>query len=166
MMNQDGEHGIAFKVSVDHQRCQQEINNLNSLLVHTGAITHIITDKSIFCSFDNTFVTDKLFIELADGHRVSSLAKGYGTAKVTLVDNRGVAHKTELPNALYVPSFKESIFSVQCATYKDSTVKFKSNSAELKCKKCYFIFDIEKHGQLYLLNSVVSGKIATHSLQL
>ena len=101
-----------------------------------------ITDKSKFCSFDETFVTDKHFIELADGHRVSNLAKGLGMAKVMLVDNRGVAHEAELHNVLYVPSFKQNFCSVQCATPKGSTVKFKSNSAEFKCKNG-IIFDIE-----------------------
>ena len=109
-------------------------------------------------------IPDKHSIELADGSQVSNLAKGRGKAKVKLVDNKGVIHETELHDALYVPSFKQDIFSVQCATNKGSTVEFKSNSAELKCKNGV-VFEIKKRGQLYFLNSAVSGKSATHSLQ-
>ena len=162
--NQDQENAIAFKVSVDPQSGEQELDSLNSLLVDTGATTHIISDKSKFCSFDTSFIPDKHSIELADGSRVSNLAKGRGKAKVKLVDNKGVIHETELHDALYVPSFKQDIFSVQCATNKGSTVEFKSNSAELKCKNGV-VFEIKKRGQLYFLNSAVSGKSATHSLQ-
>ena len=78
---------------------------------------------------------------------MSNLAKGRGKAKVKLVDNKGVIHETELNDALYVPSFKQDIFSVQCATNKGSTVEFKSNSAELKCKNGV-VFEIKKRGQL------------------
>ena len=161
--NQDQENAIAFKVSVDPQSGEQELDSVNSLLVNTGATTHIISDKSKFCLFDTSFIPDKHSIELADGSQVSNLVKGRGEAKVKLVDNKSVIHETELHDALYVPSFKQDIFSVQCATNKGSTVEFKSNSAELKCKNG--VFEIKKRGQLYFLNSAVSGKSATHSLQ-
>ena len=69
--------------------------------------------------------TEKHTIELADGSRVSNLAKGRGKAKINMINTRGVDHVTELNDALYVPSFKQNIFSVQCATNKGSTVKFK-----------------------------------------
>lgn len=164
VQDEDQEGTVAFRVSVDHESCQYKIDSMNSLLVDTGATTHIITDKSKFCSFDNSFVPDKHSIELADGSRVSNLAKGRGKAKIKLVDKRGVVYNTELHDALYVPSFKQNIFSVQCATNKGSTVEFKSNGAELKCKNGV-VFEIQKCGQLYFLNSAVSSKSATHSLQ-
>ena len=94
---------------------------------------------------------------------MSNLPKGCGKAKVKLVDNKGVIHETELHDALYVPPFKQDIFSVQCATNQGSTVECKSNSAEQKCKNG--VFEIEKCGQLYFLNSAVSGKSAPHSMQ-
>ena len=161
---EQGEHSIAFKVTVNQEGCDPEIDSLKSLLVDTGATTHIITEKSRFCSFDSSFVPEKHTIELADGSRVSNLAKGRGKAKINMVDKRGVVHVTELNDALYVPSFKQNIFSVQCATNKGSTVEFKKNKAELRCKNGA-VFDIEKCGQLYFLNSAVTKKSATHSLQ-
>ena len=125
--------------------------------------TSSLTSRS-FCSFDNSFVPDKHFIELAHGSRVNNLVKGRGKAKIKLVDKRGVACNTELHDALYVPSFKQNILSVQCATNKSSTVEFTSNGAELKCQNGV-VFDIQKCGRLYFLNSAVCKKSATHSLQ-
>ena len=55
---EQGEHSIAFKVTVNQQGCDPEIDSLNSLLVDTGATTHIITVISRFCSFDSSFVED------------------------------------------------------------------------------------------------------------
>ena len=72
--------------------------------------------------------------------------------------------QTVLENTLYIPSFKQNIFSVQCATNRGSTVKFKENTAELKYKDGT-IFKIEKQGHLYFLNSAVSSKKASHSLR-
>jgi len=69
-----------------------------------------------------------------------------------------------LHDALFVPSFKQDIFSVQKKKKKGSSVEFKANTAELKCKNG-IVFEIEKRGQLYFLNSAVSVKSATHSLQ-
>ena len=77
---EQGGHSIAFKVTVNQQGCDPKIDSLISLLVDTGATTHIITEKSRFCSFDSSFVPEKHTIELADGSRVSNLAKGRGKA--------------------------------------------------------------------------------------
>jgi len=162
--DREEEQTVAFKVSVEHRNCTPSLDGVDSLLVDTGATTHIITDESKFCSFDDSFVPDKHYIELADGSRVSSLAKGRGMAKVKLADKRGKIHEAELHDALFVPSFKQDIFSVQQATKKGSSVEFKANTAELKCKNG-IVFEIEKRGQLYFLNSAVSVKSATHSLQ-
>ena len=71
-----------------------------------------------------------------------------------------IVHK----DALYVPSFKQNIFSVQCATKIGSTVEFKQEVAELRSRNGT-VFNIDKRGKLYYLNSVVTTKEASHSLQ-
>ena len=76
-------------------------------------------------------------------------------------DSQGIVRETVLENTLYVPSFKQNIFSVR-ATNKRSAVKFTEKTAELKCKDCV-VFEIDKHGHLYFLNSAVSSKQASHS---
>ena len=75
-----------------------------------------------------------VYIELADGSHMNKLAEVRGQAKIDLKDSQGIVRETILENALYVPSFKQNIFSVQCATNKVSTVKFKLKSCSImKC---------------------------------
>jgi len=54
---------------------------------------------------------------------------------------------TTLKNALYVPSFPQSIFSVQAATAKGVSVIFEPDHAELVYKNGT-VFHIQKHGKL------------------
>ena len=155
----DVSDSYAFKVSVD-----VKADCVNALLVDTGATTHIINDETKFRSFDDSFQPNKHFIELADGSQVSGLAKGRGDAVVSLVDRSGRVHDAVLKDALYVPSFKQDIFSVQCATQKGSVVTFKENISELKCADGN-VFEIKKHGQLYFLNGATNVDKAKHSLK-
>ena len=150
-------------MTVESEDCEF-VHDVNSLLVDTRATTHIENDKTMFSSFQKDFDPAKHYIELADGSRMNKLAEGRGQAKIDLKDSQGTVRQTILENALYVPSFKQNIFSVQCATNRGSTVKFKENTAELKCKDGT-IFKIEKQGLLYFLNSAVSSKKASHSLR-
>ena len=106
-------HSFAFKVTVKPEDCEF-VHGLNSLLVDTGATTHIVNDKSKFTSFDKNFEPDKHYIELADGSRRSKLAEGRGQAEISLKDSQGVVRNAVLEDALYVPSFKQNIFF--CAT--------------------------------------------------
>ena len=72
-----------------------------------------------------------LFIELADGRRCNNLALKRGVANIPLVDSTGNVQNAVLEDALFVPSFKQDIFSVQAATDKGASLKFNSKSAEL-----------------------------------
>ena len=159
----DEGHTFAFKVTVESEDCEF-VHDVNSLLVDTGATTHIVNNKTMFSSFQKDFDPAKHYIELADGSHMNKSAEGRGQAKIDLKDSQGTVRQTVLENALYVPSFKQNIFSVQCATNRGSTVKFKENTAELKCKDGT-IFKTEKQGHLYFLNSAVSSKKASHSLR-
>ena len=69
-----------------------------------------------------------------------------------------------LENALYVPSFKHDIFSVQAATVQGARVEFMPDSAQLKSSDGVN-FDIEKHGRLYFLNHVKSSMSAEQSVR-
>ena len=124
-------HTFAFKVTVEPEDCEF-VHDVNSLLVDTGATTHIVNDKTMFSSFQKDFDPAKHYIELADGSRMNKLAEGRGQAKIDLKDSQGTVRQTVLENALYVPSFKQNIFSVQCATNRGSTVKFKENYGRAK----------------------------------
>ena len=86
-------------------------------MVDTGAISHIITDRSKFVSLYDKFDTNTHIIELADGGK-TSVVLGKGNAKVKLFDVKGNLHEVVLSNALYVPSYQQNIFSVSTKVEK------------------------------------------------
>ena len=87
----------------------------SSLLVDCGATAHIVNDESMFTKFDEDFDAQKHVIELADGTRCAGVVKGKGVATMFLTSSDGVQHEVMLADALYVPSYKQNIFSVQAA---------------------------------------------------
>ena len=92
----------------------------SSMLVDCGATSHIVNDESMFLKFD----ADKHVIELADGTRCVGVVKGKGVATMFLTSSDGVQHEIMLSYALYVPSYKQSIFSVRAAVKKGVSVNF------------------------------------------
>ena len=100
---------FAFKVTVDNFNSIRD----NSLLVDTGATAHILNEKSKFLKFDDKFKPENHYIELADGSRACGIVSAKGRAKVLLHDLEGVPHEVFLEDALYIPSYKQNIFSVQ-----------------------------------------------------
>ena len=96
-----------------------------------GATAHIINDRSKFVNFDDEFDSDNHFSELADRSRTNGIVQGKGKAHVLIHDSKSSQRKVMLANALYVPSYKQDIFSVQAVTCKGASVSFTQNSAEL-----------------------------------
>ena len=74
-------------------------------MVDTGATLHIVTDIGKFKKFDNTFQSEKHFIELADGTRANGVALRRGDAEVNLVNREGKRVKATLKNALFIPTY-------------------------------------------------------------
>eukprot|EP00794_Sanderia_malayensis_P008499 gene8499-9408_t len=153
-----------FKIGVD-PNMELELGDVN-LLVDCGATTHIINDESKFVSFDQAFNPQKHYIELADGSRSNNVALKRGTAKLFLQDTKGNMHGIFLQNALYAPSYKQNIFSVQAATEKGATVDFSSEGASLTTKNGTS-FDVKKNERLYFLNKCKAGfvKQATRDIK-
>jgi len=121
----------------------------NSLLVDCGTTAHIITDKSRFIPFDESFRPDKHYIELANGTKSNNVAFARGDVSIRNVDGR--YFNVLLTNALYIPSYPQNIFSVQAATTKGASVIFEPDHAHLIYKDGTK-FDIQKHGKLYYLD--------------
>ena len=138
---------FAFKVTVDNFNSIRD----NSLLVDTGATAHILNEKSKFLKFDDNFKPENHYIDLADGSRACGIVSAKGSAKVLLPDLEGVPHEVFLEDALYIPSYKQNIFSVQAAVSKGSAVNLTPNSSELSAPDCTK-FSIKKYGKLYYLN--------------
>ena len=90
-------------------------------------------------------------IELADGSRACGIVSAEGRAKVLVLDLEGVPHEVFLEDALYIPSYKQNIFSVQEAVNNGGAVNLTPNSSELSAPNGAK-FSIKKYGKLYYLN--------------
>ena len=134
----------------------------SSFLVDSGATTHVVNDKSKFIKFNKHFKSTDHTIELADGTRTNSVVKGQGDAKAVFLDETGCRRSVTLKNALYIPSFGQNIFSVKSATDNGASVHFSKNCAKLTSNQT--VFNIEKEGQLYFLNTSVQKSTASHTL--
>ena len=154
----ENEHSFAFKVDyVKNDNVNEYVNDYlcKSVLVDCGATTHIITNREKFMSFNSQI--DDHVIELADGSRSNDVVQGKGNASICIFDNVGTKHKVLLENALYIPSYKQDIFSVQAAVSKGGRVNFAPNKAELVTKSGT-VFDIKQSGRLYYLNSLANSE--------
>lgn len=117
----------ALFVTVDNLYSVRE----NSLLVDTGDTAHILNYKSTFLNFDEDFKPVTHYIELADGSRACGVVSANGRANIFLHDVEGVAHEVFLEGALFIPSYRQNMFSVQSVISKGSAIKLTPNSAEL-----------------------------------
>ena len=118
------------------------------LLVDCGATMHIVTTDCIMKENKN-FDSSEHYIELADGSRQKNIAVKRGDASVSLIDDSGNVINVTLKNALYIPSYPTSIFSVQCATENGAEVHFGNDHFLQACHKQ---FPIVKEGRLFFLN--------------
>ena len=156
-LNSNEFHSFFFKVSISSTETVENIDVAKYLLVDSGATAYIVSDKPKFVKFDKNFNPSSHIMELADGSRTSDSALGRGDASVQIKDSNGKFHSVLFKNSLCIPSYKQNIFSVQAATESGATVNFSCNSNELVVKDGT-IFEIEKHGKLYYLNSAKSTK--------
>ena len=118
MSDDSKDASFAFKVTVEHFNSIRD----NSLLVDTGATAHILNEKSTFLKFDDKFRPEYHYIELANDSRAYGIVSAKGRAKVLLHDLEGVPHQVFLEDALYIPSYKQNIFSVEAAVNKGGAV--------------------------------------------
>jgi len=87
-------------------------------------------------------------IELADGSRSNGIVqRRRGTAKFCVQSSDGAPREVSLENVLYIPSYRQNIFSVLAAMEKGATVNFSPTSAELVAPNGT-TFDIRNSGKL------------------
>ncbi|XP_033099357.1 uncharacterized protein LOC117103007 [Anneissia japonica] len=122
------------------------------LMLDCGATSHIITEIDKFTYFDDAFDPSKHFMELADGRKMNNVALRRGNAEVFLQDIEGNCIKTTLKEALFIPHYPQSIFSVKAATMNGARVRFQDGQNEL-IHKDGTVFAIEEHERLYYLNT-------------
>lgn len=155
--NDEKDMNYCFKVNSD---VNEENTKCNNLLVDCGATIHIVHDKSKFVKFDKNFDGSKHVIELADGKRHLDIVKGKGDAVISMLDNKGINRDVTMKNALYIPSFKQNIFSVKAAVSNGAQLKFTPEYCVLS--KNNVSFNISENKNLYYLNNV---SVKAHSLE-
>ena len=82
---------------------------------------------------------------------------GKGVAKVKLYDVNGSPRDLVLNNALYVPSYKQDIFSVNAAVEEGGSISLDKQNKRFKSSDGA-TFNIKQVGRLYYLNSISSSK--------
>lgn len=129
--------------------CPIQRGNKKGLMVDCGATSHMINDATKFITVDKSFRPEDHMIELADGTKVSGMAKMRGQAEVYLLDSEGRQVKTRLKQALYIPSFPQNIFSVKSATANGAEMHFKDGDNWL-IHKDGAKFKMDVYGRLYI----------------
>ena len=155
------DHSFVFKADYIQNTDTVLTDVCNSILVDCGATAHIITSKESFLSMQD-LSTEKHVIELADGSRSDNVVLGKGNASISVHDSNGVKHDIVLENALYIPSYKQNILSVQAAVRRGANVNFGPNDAQLIAPDGT-AFDINQSGRLYYLNSVKGSEKVSRS---
>ena len=93
-------------------------SNVDGFLVDCGTTTHTVHDIITFTRFGKHFNPNNHYIELADRNKANKGILKRGDACVQLCNVNGNVHPAILTNTLYVPSYKQNLFSEQEAASK------------------------------------------------
>ena len=107
------------------------VSDKTNLLVDCGAINLVITDKSKFINSDQNFKPGNHFVKLADGNWANNIMLKRGGICIYLCNSKGHMCRCILKNALYVPTFKQNIFSVQEVTENGAHISFERDNCQL-----------------------------------
>jgi len=155
---------LSVQASNKSKQMKEGINQqqLQPLLIDSGATSHILNDKTNFISFDKNFIPEEHYVELADGTRVKNASIAKGTAVVEIRDNKGRLCRAELQNVQYAPSFPFNIISVNAATAtnKGAIFLFGADSGSL-CTGNGTSFPILRKDKFYFLNLLQSQVSST-----
>lgn len=160
--NNENDRDHSFTFMLDHVTQHTSRSLPQSLLIDSGASTHILTDKNLFKSFKKDFGVERHVIELANGEKINSVIEGCGDAIVFVHDSGRTPRAITLKNTLYIPTFKQNILSVSAATTDGATIKFHNNGGTIEYNG--FIFNLFKSRNLYFINNVVNRESKAKSL--
>ena len=139
-------------------KCYNITNASTDIVVDCGATSHMVNDPALFISYDDSFTQNAHILELADGTTSNELVTARGDASITIRDTLGKDHTVRLKNALLVPSFPNTLFSVAAATKhaNNVSVHFSHNVAYLQADNHHF--NLKYHNNLYYLPTIASDK--------
>ena len=145
----------AFKCSVINGAFDTKEATPNSILVDSGATSHIVCEGDRFIDFDKSYDSTNHYVELADGTRTNGLIQGKGTATFQIYDEKGNVTPITVNNALYIPSYEINIFSVKKAAENGANCLFTSNGGELT-SSTGVKFPITSRSNLYWFDTIYS----------
>ena len=96
-----------------------------------GATEHVINDKSKFINFDQNFEPGNHFVKLANVSRANDIVLKRRNACIYSLNSKGLICRCILKNALYIPTFKQNIFSIQAATKNGVLISFERDNLQL-----------------------------------
>ncbi|GBN12713.1 Retrovirus-related Pol polyprotein from transposon TNT 1-94 [Araneus ventricosus] len=115
-----------------------------SFFIDSGASQHLINDKRLFSSLDET--ADSIKIIVADGKIISS--QGIGKIYFQTITKDGI-HEICLQNAYYLPQLECNLLSVKRITEKGFTVNFNKNECVVMKDKTVYLEAISNNNSLY-----------------
>ena len=151
-----------FNISIS--ATQMLTNDDCDILLDTGASIHIMCNDKYFSKFNQTFIPETNFLEMADGSKSNKLIKGRGTVKIPVTDIHGTNHYITFENCLYVPSFRKNIVSVNLAIKSNYKFEINDIGRELMRSPEGHLFKIKTKGHLYFLNQVILSSVIALSL--
>lgn len=95
-------------IFVQQRMKQHVITEMEGIVVHAGATSHINKNVGKFETSDDLFKPETHSVELADGTKCSGIAQQRGTAVISLLDSAGQQHRAKLRDALFMPSYISS----------------------------------------------------------
>ncbi|GBM94626.1 Copia protein [Araneus ventricosus] len=115
-----------------------------SFSIDSGASQHLIHDKCLFSSLNET--ADSIKIIVADGKIISS--HGIGKIYFQTITKDGI-HEICLQNAYYLPQLECNLLSVKRITEKGFTVNFNKNKCVVMTDKIVYLEAIPNNNSLY-----------------
>ena len=143
------EHEFISKCT-DQDDVKAAYNEEELILVDSGCTSHVIKDGANFNNFAKDFKPKTHKITLADGSVNKDAVKAIGKATEILVDSNGKQHDIIFENALHIPDFKESIFSVYRSVKNGHTVVFSPEESYVMSKGGTKFNLIERNKLYYL----------------
>ena len=132
-----------------------------SLLIDSGATSHIMSDRKAFISFDSDYDPTDHYVELADGTRTNGLIKGKGKASFDVQDSNGNVRNITLTDALYIPTYNLNIFSVKKAADHGATFSISEKGCSMIASNGVD-FPISCVNNLYYMNIVKPDSVSSH----
>ena len=129
------------------------------MLVGCGATEYVINDKSKFINFE----PDNHFLKLANKSQVNNIVLKIGNTCIYSRNSKGRICRWISKNALYIPTFKQNIFSVQAKPKKRAHISSEHENSQLIYPNAA-VFNITYREHLHYLKNIFSAKNATHNL--